>query len=657
MRKQTILSRFVSGEISLQASYTLGLEVAAYGLRACRNMLINNLSGVQTRRGTKSIKTIANTSRIISYQYKGTVGLLEVTASGVKTIYGNAKAIDIGYSIEGNLDNLSYIQWKSLLVITIPNTQPLLLNIENATIDTVYNLATTKPLWGNAFPVDATFHVDRFVFSNEDTLYGGNSANSGLTPYNFQETFKETITVDIEGVSTPFSDKYYSASSAYHASPISGTDSGFSWIVTGRYILGGSQNGLWVLSKPDGIMSADSLFMKNVSPEGTSAIEAIPKDGGFLYFQGDYKTFCYFEYINSDPVITVLNNSSMHLFEEFKPVRMVNSILPDYIIWILREDGKIVSYQQSKASGISAWALHDFNGFVEDISVTRDKGQDSLLLKINSGGVKRLEVMDLNNEYLDSYEYLEKPPESQNIEKTYTMERFSGKEVSIISVDIYNAVSENEKIIKIIKVNDNGDISIPALINEAGFFIGDNQWRRGRVILPEVNNKPGSFNYSKGAEDINKIVVLNKPEYAGMYLYLFSSFIEYVEIVPFEVRGYEEVIADNNGSFTIPAEINKGFIGIPFNAYIEPRVFSEIHREKKGRVVSIAPVVVKTNGFIYGKKDQLRPVTLNLESGEDFTGQTEVLSLTANPEHFPGFMIKAAKASRLHIISIYVEVE
>jgi len=668
VKKLVIISKFLYGELSDQAAQTLGLEKAIFALRKCRNMIIDKLSGVRNRKGTKYLQNIASVSRLIQFTYNGKEGIMLLTPSKIESCYGDALAIDKNYTFGGNLSLMRYDQWKNYIIITIPTQDPIIITLgTTTTIQTLTNQCSpdAKPTWeANSSvtppileapnPIDVVFHVDRFVFCNESTLFGANSENTAdYEAYEFREAFEAVQVYDLNGEDEVLKKEYYSAVSSFRASPLGGSGSGFQWIVSGRYILGGSARGLWVLSDPEGIMSPDHLFIKNVSAQGTNNVPAIPKDGGFLYFQADGKTFCFFEYVQGDPLITALNNSSLHLFEEHKPTMMIYTMSPDYIVWILREDGKIVTYQQDLETKTYAWSLLEFSGEVQDIAFNRVDGEDKILLKMLENGETTLLEMSTDSEYMDSYVLKERDTHNNGGTDYYdyvwteTYARFANKTVSLVALDEKQTVRLDKEVDYIAKVDDEGNYRIPEEYVGKFMFVGTREWLNSRVV-----QDGGKITIPAG--DIDR----NNPDYIGFSLYIFNTFNNGADYGTKTIRSYEEVTADSGGKITLPEHINKAYIGLDYESYIEPRVFSEIHREKKGRVISIAPILNKTNGYSYGGTlDKMQRVTLNDEDGTTFSGQSDKMSVVAPKSYMPSVVVKASKCSNLHIASIYAEVE
>lgn len=92
---------------------------------------------------------------------------------------------------------------------------------------------------------------------------------------------------------------------------------------------------------------------------------------------------------------------SAHLFRDYKPVRMQWMEEPHKILWVLREDGVLLSLTFLPEQEIYAWARHMTQGRVMDIVVITDLDGDKLYLtverKINNTTVYYAEVLEPRN--------------------------------------------------------------------------------------------------------------------------------------------------------------------------------------------------------------------------------------------------------------------
>lgn len=83
-----------------------------------------------------------------------------------------------------------------------------------------------------------------------------------------------------------------------------------------------------------------------------------------------------------------------HLFgEEKAPKRMVWTEEPDKLLWVLREDGALLSLTYMKEQEIFAWAQHHTDGFIRDICSYSRPDRDSMILFIERDGTTFIEEL------------------------------------------------------------------------------------------------------------------------------------------------------------------------------------------------------------------------------------------------------------------------
>ena len=81
-----------------------------------------------------------------------------------------------------------------------------------------------------------------------------------------------------------------------------------------------------------------------------------------------------------------------HLFGEGKaPVRMEWISEPDKLLWVLREDGQLLTLTYMKEQEIFAWTQHQTAGFIHDIVAVSEPGRDALYALIERDEVFALE--------------------------------------------------------------------------------------------------------------------------------------------------------------------------------------------------------------------------------------------------------------------------
>ena len=143
------------------------------------------------------------------------------------------------------------------------------------------------------------------------------------------------------------------------------------WLAAGSLLLGGANNGAWVLSNAQagGLDATNPLAYKS-SSNGCHWVPGKTVGDAMLFFQRPGRQLNEFLFANASQnyVSTNLSEFSDHLFYDKIPVEMQIQRSPFNVAWILREDGVLVSFTYDRVRQIYAWARHDF---------TRSVGLDS----------------------------------------------------------------------------------------------------------------------------------------------------------------------------------------------------------------------------------------------------------------------------------------
>lgn len=83
---------------------------------------------------------------------------------------------------------------------------------------------------------------------------------------------------------------------------------------------------------------------------------------------------------------------SPHLFEGFEIVSMAYAQEPRSIIWVVRDDGRLLCFTFEQEQQVAGWTLCETNGSVESVCVISEQGEDRLYLTVRRtvNGVERV---------------------------------------------------------------------------------------------------------------------------------------------------------------------------------------------------------------------------------------------------------------------------
>lgn len=138
------------------------------------------------------------------------------------------------------------------------------------------------------------------------------------------------------------------------------------WLAVTDQLYLGTSGGIFAV---DGVITPTQFQLRKVTSHATSSIHAVSAAGSIIFFHKDEQTLREIEYADQAENyrafdLTVFSN---HLFEEFKAMKMVVVNDPMIVIWILREDGTLVSLSYEKTVDMFAFARHELYGSVFDL--------------------------------------------------------------------------------------------------------------------------------------------------------------------------------------------------------------------------------------------------------------------------------------------------
>lgn len=138
------------------------------------------------------------------------------------------------------------------------------------------------------------------------------------------------------------------------------------WMTVTDQLYLGTSGGIFAVS---GVLTPNQFQLRKVTSHATSTVHAVAAAGSVIFFHQDGKTLREIEYADQAENyrafdLTIFSN---HLFEEYKAIKMVVVNDPSIIIWILRQDGTLVSLSYEKTVQMYAFARHEFQGMLLDI--------------------------------------------------------------------------------------------------------------------------------------------------------------------------------------------------------------------------------------------------------------------------------------------------
>jgi hypothetical protein len=169
----------------------------------------------------------------------------------------------------------------------------------------------------------------------------------------------------------------------------------FYWLASGSMLLGGANNGAWVLSNAQagGLDATNPLMYKSTS-HGAYWVPGKVVGDSMLYFQRPGKQLNEFIFSNATQNYETSNMTefAQHLFYDSPPRAMEVQRSPFNVAWIVREDGALVSFTYDRKRGIFAWSQHPFTRQLND-PFPRDGGSAKSICIYSDGLIDRPVVL------------------------------------------------------------------------------------------------------------------------------------------------------------------------------------------------------------------------------------------------------------------------
>ena len=204
-----------------------------------------------------------------------------------------------------------------------------------------------------------TFAYERLIFAQGPHVFGTKTTDPLVIGHQYNgdnDQAEVDSRIDVPGIlsSDPF---------AYTASSDLGYEDIY-WLASGSLLMGGANNGAWVLSNPavGGIDTTNPLMYKATS-NGAYRIQGKTVGDALLYFQrpGRIMNEFIFSEASRNYMATNLSEFSDHLFYDHSPVEMEVQRAPFNVVWVIREDGVLVSFTYDRQRAIYAWARHNLD--------------------------------------------------------------------------------------------------------------------------------------------------------------------------------------------------------------------------------------------------------------------------------------------------------
>lgn len=396
MSLSVLRNNFSAGEVG---SHVLGrVDLAAYqaGCLMLRNFLITKLGSIRRRPGTYFVRAATGAARLIPWTIPdGTTIIIEL--SNLLARYINPDGtVTIANTVTpwatADLPGIRVANVKGVLYLTHPSYAPRTLTWTAGSPPTVAIASptftgTTFHTSGN-YPANVAFYAGRLWFQGTATeprgIWGSRTFDETLDAH--PTRFHDFTTQNVDHTVVP-SHAIYIVESAMGAKPLA-------WLEPLIVLMAGGAQAIW---QDTGAGTVPVSFdMRACSASGSAAIQA-KAFGSLLVYVGADKRSMYALSYSQDAggyASSEIAFPARHLLaggiKEFDV-----ELSPDPTLWIVTDDGKLLSYHLDPGSGVAGMAYHPIVGStVDSVCIARTGNTDRVYLVVNRSGTRSIEFID-----------------------------------------------------------------------------------------------------------------------------------------------------------------------------------------------------------------------------------------------------------------------
>ncbi|WP_424245894.1 hypothetical protein Dip510_000828 [Elusimicrobium posterum] len=142
-----------------------------------------------------------------------------------------------------------------------------------------------------------------------------------------------------------------------------------------------------------GVLAPETSRLRPAGADGSNGVAPLPAGSGALFGQTLGTQLKSYGYSLENDNFKAFDKSkwAAHFLKRRKIVSMAYQREPDSIIWIVCDDGKLLSFTYIEDEGIEGWALHETDGEYEDVCTIPGDGYDEPWFVVKRNGKRIIE--------------------------------------------------------------------------------------------------------------------------------------------------------------------------------------------------------------------------------------------------------------------------
>lgn len=163
----------------------------------------------------------------------------------------------------------------------------------------------------------------------------------------------------------------------------------------GRLVLFTGQSEFSAQGKDGGAISPMNVEVRRHSSHGSSYLDPVEVEHALLFntAKGNYVRDFFFDYNANAFVGAELTEAARHFFRGRTIVDWAHARVPHHLVWIVRDDGVLLSLTYDRATQTIAWAQHETDGTVESVCSVPEGTEDAVYVIVNRAGGRFIERM------------------------------------------------------------------------------------------------------------------------------------------------------------------------------------------------------------------------------------------------------------------------
>ncbi|CAK0756629.1 E1_FCCH domain-containing protein [Gammaproteobacteria bacterium] len=321
---------------------------------------------------------------------------VDVQASGTEEEFTSLRYVvtrDSG-SVTVDLNSDPYTREGVVKVTAVAGPRSATVTVLSTLASTAATADWSEGSWSdeNGYPSVVAFFQDRLVFARTYAEPQANWETQTGNYTSFARSYPDLLDTDGISVNLP-------------SFKVNGINA---MVALGEIIMMTSSAEWAVGPGPDGVFSPTSIQTRCQGYRGSSKVPPVIIGNRVIYVlpSGASLRDLGYDYQSAGYAGDNLSIFSSHLLEGHKVVTMVYQQEPDSIIWLVRDDGILLSLTYLREQEVLAWAHHDTDGQVESICSIPADGYDELWIVVKRGTsrfVERMERRSLSTDPKDQF--------------------------------------------------------------------------------------------------------------------------------------------------------------------------------------------------------------------------------------------------------------